>query len=148
MRSDYQVVLAKVRAWAAEQTEHGFDVWAPRWQLADDVPGAMAGRSMLTDLYASQVLRALGVLVEEGALVKINSGRDARYMQPAVREREVAAAQEAGRRHAERVERYHSVRMGLAKAGFTSISTSQLDVRLELEDWERLISQYLDDGDN
>lgn len=143
--SNYQEVLARVREWVPAQTSKPFDIWAPRWELADNVPGSMLNGS-LTDNYDAQVLRAVNALVDEGVLVKVNSGRDARYMLPEVRERRMAEAEEAGKRHADRVLRYTSVRNALAKAGFLTTSNSQLDVRLELEDWERLVSTYLDDG--
>lgn len=151
-RGNYQDVLAKVRAWVAENGDQQFDVWAPRWQLADAVPDAWVGRpgsrSQLADTYCQQVLRALYVLVDEGVLVKVGERNDARYMTPAVRDRQVQAAREAGERHAAQVLRWRNARDGLARAGFLSVSTSQLDIRLPLEEWERLISQYLDDGGN
>ena len=143
-KSDYQKVLTELRSWVKAQTS-GFDIWAPRWQMADQVSGSMASGSNMADLYAGQVLRAVNQLVEEGVLVKLNSGRDARYMSPEIREREVKAAEEAGRQHAAKVARYRSARDRLAKAGFADIGNSQLDIRLSLEEWEQLIDIYLND---
>ena len=152
-RGNYQDVLAKVRAWVAENSDQQFDVWAPRWQLADAVPDAWVGRpgsrSQLADTYCQQVLRALYVLVDEGVLVKVGERNDARYMTPAVRDRQVQAAREAGERHAAKVEHYRQLKLELAGAHFLDISHSQLDIRLSEEDWERLIDTYLrDDGGN
>ena len=149
MKSEYADVLQRVRAYVSKQ-ENAFDVWRPRWDLTRETPGSTnaASNGALNQLYLDQVQRALYQLVREGVLVKVNSGRDARYMTPEVRDRKAREAAEASERHADRVERYRAVRDALARAHFLSISSSQLDVRLELEDWERLVSQYLDDGGN
>jgi hypothetical protein len=102
---------------------------------------------VMTDLFAGQVLRALYELVEQGVLVKAGERNDARYMKPEVLVKRQEEAQRAGEAHAARVEKYRQLKLELASAHFLDISSSQLDIRLSLEDWERLIDTYLRDGD-
>jgi hypothetical protein len=148
MKSEMADVRQRVRAWALEQ-DQPFDVWRPRWDLQNEVPGATQPHDnrRMTDLFAGQVQRALYELVEKGVLVKVNNGRDARYMKPEVLAKRQEEAQRAHEAHAAKVEKYRALKMELAGAHFLDISSSQLDIRLSQQDWERLIDTYLRDGD-
>lgn len=140
--SVYRDVEARVREWAKAQTG-SFDVWEPRWRLADQVSGSKNNGGSLNSTYCSQVLRALNTFVEEGWLVKVGERRDARYMTQEVKRLQ----DEASRQLAEQT-RAEMARWDKARAELTSLGYQPRDkgrsISLDLEEWERVIDQLIE----
>lgn len=134
--SVYRDVEARVREWAKAQTG-SFDVWEPRWRLADQVSGSKNNGGSLNSTYCSQVLRALSTFVEEGWLIKVGERRDARYMSHEAKraqdERDRLAAEEARATMA----RWDKTREALTGHGFQPRGLGR-SIELSLEEWELL----------
>lgn len=146
--SEYQDVLRRVRAWVPTYG-HQFDIWRPRWDLAEQTPDAHTKQGSLAQDYMNQVLRAVNALVDEGVLVKQGSHRDARYMTPEVQLRYRQENAEAAEQRAAIIQRWARVYAAYSAAGLAEASNMMPDgsVELGLEQHEKLISIYLDDGE-
>lgn len=137
-RPDYQDVLSRLRVWVSAQDAQ-FDIMEPRWRLADTTPGAYYTGGALSDLYASQVLRAVNALVRAGELIKTGERRDALYWPPEARRRELAKAEQASIKMAAEQERWRSAKMRLAGHHILVAGSGPLSIKLDLADWERLL---------
>jgi hypothetical protein len=138
----YQDVLEAVRRWALAQ-DGAFSVWQSRRALYQDIPGSTLGNGHLSSPYCAIVLRALNALAADGTLVKEGKGRSASYSTPAAQQLlQEARARTRAKADAER-ERWAAVRADLAQFGLADIAGGR-DIRLVLEDWERLAGRLKD----
>ena len=139
--SDYQDVLARVREWVKDR-DGGFDIGAPRRELASRIPGARDPHGTLQpDPYGRQVLRAVHALVAGGTLVKTGRGPTARYWTPEAHAAHLAESDRLAAEWSARREAWRQAKLRLAGLGYTDIAGSELAIRLNLADWEALLDR-------
>jgi hypothetical protein len=139
MSSNYQAVLAAVREWVKYQDQQ-FGIWDVRRALEQEIAGSTNSHRRLTDTYCAHVLRAVNLLVSEGALVKHGEGRDAYYRTPAAETAAQFREQRAAGQRAAELETWRQRKTRLAGHRLLDISSSVTDIRLSPESWDGLLA--------
>lgn len=148
-RADPKVVRQQLAGYLAESGKLGLEPVNETWRfyrlMEDRVPlgldtlsqwAAAAARTR----FQTQVLRELNLLAGKGVLVKRGDRKDLRFYTPAAAKAVDEAKDSAQRQRAERRTAEGVVRDRLAALGCEPLVQSGAGVRLDLEDWERLLN--------